>query len=148
MTFLNPENYFNFESMYQASNWTGIEARFNLNENKAKCMMNWVNTQSKNTDEQSFSNLMTETIYTSLNPLKENLAFNLASRSVAYYNAFGNWSCEYFMNQTTLTEEQVTTICAKYNFSDIDDVSFFVKGAWYGDYYKSAIMTATGMDET
>jgi len=33
------------------------------------------------------SNLVTETIYTSLKPLTENLAINLASRTVAYYDA-------------------------------------------------------------
>jgi hypothetical protein len=40
-------------------------------------------------------------------------------------------------------QQKTTTICKQYNFSDINDVAFFLRGVWYGSDYMQEIMAST-----
>ena len=42
----------------------------------------------------------------------------------------------------------VNDICVKYDFSDVEDLKFFVNGTWYGGDYMDNITLKTGMNET
>lgn len=136
-TLMSPINYYNF---YTTVNSTGAGSAYN-------CIFSWATAQSAFVNAQAVGNLITRTISKSL-PTLEPLALNLATRSSAYYNSIGNYSCDFFFNQTYPDNfAKVTEICDQYDFATIDGVQLFINGTWYRDEYKDQIMTVTGMDE-
>ena len=57
-------------------------------------------------------------------------------------------NCTYFISQVVWNVTNVNDICVKYNFSDVEDLKFFVNGTWYGGEYMDNITLKTGMNET
>ena len=57
-------------------------------------------------------------------------------------------NCTYFISQVVQNVTNVNDICVKYDFSDVEDLKFFVNGTWYGGEYMDNITVKTGMNDT
>jgi hypothetical protein len=59
------------------------------------------------------------------------------SRNVWHYSndPAGPITCEDYMNEATNSDtDLVTSICATYNFADLDSIRYFVHGMWQPDH--------------
>lgn len=142
---MSPVNYYNFETLLKLNDYSAIQTTFGMDQVQANCIERWVGSFTEYHTEQAYANMLTQTIQQSLPPLR-GLAYNLAARSTAYYNSIGNYSCEFYFNQTFTNYTQVQDVCKDYDFYSVEGVTYFLNGAWYRDAAtKATIMTSTGM---
>jgi len=78
--------------------------------------------------------------------LEDHLPLELASRYMAGYNGKNNLNCNTYVSQV-LDTTSTTALCARYNFTDLEQLKYFVNGTWYGDFYKTSFMTDTQMTQ-
>lgn len=67
--------------------------------------------------------------------LEEHLPLELVTRNAAYTNQLNNNDCSYYLNQTGMSNIDVITNCANYDFYNVTELKLFVNGTWYGEYY-------------
>jgi len=105
------------------------EERFGLTEGQQSCINSYQSQQSNYNTYQAYANMLAKTLKNSVDAIRTWFPINLTSRSTAYL-IYSNaaLSCEGFMTQATVDATQTAAICAKFNFTDIDDVQFFVRG--------------------
>jgi hypothetical protein len=74
---------------------------------------------------QAYGNLVTKSVQESLTPLL-GIAFDLSARVGAYYNANNGQDCAYYFTVAIPDDaDKVNSICANYDFSDVNDISYF-----------------------
>ena len=71
----------------------------------------------------------------------------LASRSLASYNALNSVDCTFYVSQVADTATTKIT-CDAYDFGNLIQLQTFVNATWYGDFYKASFMTALNFDAT
>lgn len=81
--------------------------------------------------------------------IAEFFPINLASRTLAFRmknNIPNTNKCNAYMTNAQVPADNVTTICQKYDFTNITDVNLFVSGTWYKD--TTAVKAGTDMTDT
>ena len=76
--------------------------------------------------------MMVKTIQNSVKEIETNFPVNLASRTTALLNKNDAKTCDGYMTAAGVEAAQIAIICAKYDFTNVTDVQFFVSGTWYG----------------
>ena len=88
--------------------------------------------------------------------LKEVLPLEITSRVLAQtiYASTNNTgehgvrlNCSYFVGQVIWNTTDKNKICVKYNFSDVEDLKFFINGTWYKGNYLEAFKNETNMTD-
>lgn len=76
--------------------------------------------------------MMVKTIQNSVKEIETNFPVNLASRTTALLIKAEGKTCDDYMTAAEVEVAQIAVICAKYDFTNVTDVQFFVSGTWYG----------------
>ena len=74
---------------------------------------------------------ISRSIELSMTEIEDLIAVEVATRSMAGYNKAKNFSCGYFFESTDASQDQKEIICYKYNFSNLDDLNYFVSATWF-----------------
>ena len=106
--------------------------------------------QGSSYNNVAFGSLMQKAMNQSFHLLEEVLPLEITARVFAQsinsaHKAAGE-GCHYFIDQVVTEPAAANQICLKYNFSDVEDLKFFINGTWYGGEYVGYLMGNCSMD--
>jgi hypothetical protein len=128
-----------------------------MTEEQAKCMVRYIAQQTNFEGQQSMANLMTSTIAKSMQEIRLLLPNWLSTSNMAYIikttaDPFPVDWCTGFMQIGFGDETEATNYCQDSanptNFTDVETLTQYVDGIWYGAEKFQAVEDLTGMDTT
>lgn len=132
--------------MVETGQWTSIQGRFGLDQNKASCLFSYASQQATYAPYQAYGNMLTDGIRQSVMNLHDYFPVNLAARTMAYrlyYNiasnaANGTAICESMVSMAVLNNSRCSDICAGQNFTNYEILQTWIEPVWFNNY--AAIM--------
>lgn len=104
--------------------------------------------QGSSYNNVAFGSLMQKAMNQSFHLLEEVLPLEITARVFAQsITADKEKDCHYFIDQVVKDVAATNEICLKYNFSDVEQLKFFINGTWYGGEYVGYLMGNCSMDE-
>lgn len=82
---------------------------------------------------QASGNMLSATVKTSYEFIKSTFPIELASRMTTQLMSLSDDPCATYFGAAGVDTTQVKAICEKYDFAEVSNVTFFVKGYWYGE---------------
>ena len=101
--------------------------------------------QNTTYDIIALSSLMENNMDNTLGYLNTTLPVNVCARVTSSMIKTSGNDCTYYLEEATVNPKIAASTCANYDFTDPMSVMSFLNATWYGDAYKTDLITATGI---
>ena len=92
--------------------------------------------------------LVSKSLNNSYSLIYDTLPLDLTTRRLASYNKANSKDCASYVSLVTTDQSQVTAACSNHDFTNVDQLKYYVNATWYGDSpYMTTLRSETGLTE-